>query len=84
MKGVLNVRCLESTARHEDGRCNPGACTPPGLRSGVDIEGHASYSRATDEFPDSCTVGRHWDVTITRSDFKSETSFGFLSPNYTL
>ena len=28
------------------------------------------------------TLGRRWDVIVTRSDFKSETSFGFLSPDY--
>ena len=28
-------------------------------------------------------LGPRWDDVITWSDFKSETSFGFLSPNYT-
>ena len=28
------------------------------------------------------TLGRRWDNVITRSDFKSETIFGFLSPSY--
>ena len=29
----------------------------------------------------SCTLGHCWYVVITRSDFKSETILGFLSPN---
>jgi len=31
----------------------------------------------------SCTLGPRWDVVIIRSDFKSDTIFGFLNPNYT-
>ena len=33
--------------------------------------------------PMSYKLGPHWDDVITWSNFKSETSFGFLSPNYT-
>ena len=33
--------------------------------------------------PFSCTLERPWEVVITRSDVKSETIFGFRSPNYT-
>ena len=33
--------------------------------------------------PIKWTLERCWDNVITRSDFKSETIFGFLSPNYT-
>ena len=32
--------------------------------------------------PISLTWGRCWNTVITRSDFKSEAIFGFLSPNY--
>ena len=31
----------------------------------------------------SYNLGPRWDDVITWSDFKSETIFGFLSPNYT-
>ena len=37
----------------------------------------------TAELPFSFTLGRRWNVVITRSDFKSKTIFGFLNPNYT-
>ena len=33
--------------------------------------------------PMSYNLGPHWGDVITWPDFKSETSFGFLSPNYT-
>ena len=31
---------------------------------------------------DRWTLGRRWDDVVTRSNFKSETIFGFLSPSY--
>ena len=34
-------------------------------------------------FPSSHKLGPHWDDAITWSNFKSDTIFGFLSPNYT-
>ena len=40
-------------------------------------------STATAGLPISYTMGRRWNAVITRSDFKSEAIFGFLSPNYT-
>ena len=40
-------------------------------------------SLTTAGLPIRWTLGRRWDDFITRSDFKSETIFGFLSPNYT-
>ena len=33
--------------------------------------------------PVSCTFRPRWDAVIIRSGFKSETIFGFLSPDYT-
>ena len=33
--------------------------------------------------PISYTLGPRWDVVLARSDFKSETSFGFLPPDST-
>ena len=36
----------------------------------------------TAELPIRGSLGCRWDVVITRSNFKSETIFGFLSPNY--
>ena len=38
---------------------------------------------ATTELPVSYKLGPRLDVVITRSNFKSEAIFGFLSPNYT-
>ena len=38
---------------------------------------------STAGLPISYKLGPHWDDVITWSDFKSETSVGFLSPNYT-
>ena len=37
---------------------------------------------STAGLPISYKVGRRWNADITRSDFKSEAIFGFLSPNY--
>ena len=39
-------------------------------------------SSSTAGLPIRWTLGRCWDDVITRSDFKSETIFGFLSLNY--
>ena len=33
--------------------------------------------------PVSYKSGPHWGVVVTRSNFKSETIFGFLIPDYT-
>ena len=43
---------------------------------------HPTFS-STAWLPISYTLKHRWDVVITRFDFKSETSFGFLSQNYT-
>ena len=42
-----------------------------------------SYNHYTAGLPMSYKLGPRWDDFITWSDFKSETIFGFLSPNYT-
>ena len=39
-----------------------------------------SWHRGTAGLPISCTLGRYWDVVITRSDFKSETIFLIPQP----
>ena len=42
-----------------------------------------NYASCTAGLPVSYTLEPHWDDVITWSHFKSETSFGFLSPNFT-
>ena len=42
----------------------------------------APSEQSTAGLPISCTLGSCWDVVITRSNFKSEAIFRFLSPNY--
>ena len=53
------------------------------LGNDVCTERSDSRIEATAGLPIRWTLGRRWDNVITRADFKSETIFGFLSPNYT-
>ena len=54
----------------------PGQC-------GNDKEEEDDLFPGTAGFPIRWTFGRHWADVTTKSDFKSETIFGILSPNYT-
>ena len=48
----------------------------------MSVVNNTSKPESTAGLPISSTSGRRWDVVITRSDFKSETIFEFLSSNY--
>ena len=67
----------------EDKEPEPGGMEPPDNDSGNNLIVKVIHQSKLNGLPISCTLGPRLDAVITRSNFKSEAIFGFLSPKYT-